>query len=170
MAGAGGSNFWLSEELMGGVLDELRLHEDYAASLAVDLENFRPHPATRAYTDFLLRTAWTAEVGEIMAAMTPCMRLYAYLGQELALAGNSQNPYSGVDRDLLQRKVRGPCGRARVAARRVGRGYTRGFSGLPLRDALRARLLFRVPRRGAVGGWTSRPPWIVFVNSASRTR
>ncbi len=78
---------------MGGVLDELRLHEDYAASLAVDLENFRPHPATRAYTDFLLRTAWTAEVGEIMAAMTPCMRLYAYLGQELALAGHSQNPY-----------------------------------------------------------------------------
>ena len=31
--------------------------------------------------------------GEIMAAMTPCMRLYAYLGQELAAGDHSQNPY-----------------------------------------------------------------------------
>lgn len=79
--------------LMRGVLDELKLHERYAKSLAIDLRNVRPHPATRAYTDFLLRTAWTAEVGEIMAAMTPCMRLYAYLGQELAREDHSQNPY-----------------------------------------------------------------------------
>ena len=79
--------------LMRGVLDELKLHEGYAKSLAIDLRNVRPHPATRAYTDFLLRTAWTAGVGEIMAAMTPCMRLYAYLGQELAREDHSQNPY-----------------------------------------------------------------------------
>jgi thiaminase/transcriptional activator TenA len=79
--------------LMGGVLDELKLHESYAESLAIDLGNVRPHPATRAYTDFLLRIAWTTEVGEIMAAMTPCMRLYAYLGQELALGDHFQNPY-----------------------------------------------------------------------------
>jgi len=81
--------------LMGGVLDELKLHESYAESLAIDLENVRLHPATRAYTDFLLRTAWSTEVGEIMAAMTPCMRLYASLGQELALGDHSQNPYRG---------------------------------------------------------------------------
>ena len=80
-------------ELMQGVLDELKLHEGYAESLAIDLGKVRPHPATRAYTDFLLRTAWTADVGEIMAAMTPCMRLYAYLGQELAPGDHSQNPY-----------------------------------------------------------------------------
>ncbi len=79
--------------LMRGVLDELKLHEGYAESLAIDLGKVRPHPAGRAYTDFLLRTAWTAGVGEIMAAMTPCMRLYAYLGQELALRDHSQNPY-----------------------------------------------------------------------------
>ncbi len=79
--------------LMRGVLDELKLHEGYAKSLAIDLGKVQPHPAARAYTDFLLRTAWTAEVGEIMAAMTPCMRLYAYLGQELALWDHSQNPY-----------------------------------------------------------------------------
>ena len=79
--------------LMGGVLDELKFHESYADSLAIDLGNVRLHPATRAYTDFLLRTAWTTEVGEIMAAMTPCMRLYAYLGKELARGDHSQNPY-----------------------------------------------------------------------------
>ena len=79
--------------LMGGVLDELKLHEAYAESLAIDLGNVPLHPATRAYTDFLLRTAWTSEVGEIMAAMTPCMQLYAYLGQELARGDHSQNPY-----------------------------------------------------------------------------
>ena len=79
--------------LMRGVLDELSLHEGYAESLAIDLENIRPHPATRAYTDFLLRTAWTADVGEIMAAMTPRMRLYAYLGQRLAVSDHSRNPY-----------------------------------------------------------------------------
>ena len=79
--------------LMGGVLDEVKFHESYADSLAIDLGNVRLHPATRAYTDFLLRTAWTTEVGEIMAAMTPCMRLYAYLGKELARGDHSQNPY-----------------------------------------------------------------------------
>lgn len=79
--------------LMRGVLDELALHRGYAESLSIDLEDVRPHPATRAYTDFLLRTAWTADVGEIMAAMTPCMRLYAYLGQRLAVDEHSENPY-----------------------------------------------------------------------------
>lgn len=79
--------------LMGGVLDELKLHTTYAKNLGIDLEDVRPNPAARAYTDFLLRTAWTADIGEIMAAMTPCMRLYAYLGQELAVGDHAQNPY-----------------------------------------------------------------------------
>ena len=79
--------------LMGGVLEELKLHEGYAESLNIDLDELRPLPATSAYTDFLLRTAWTAGAGEIMAAMTPCMRLYAFLGQELAKKGQSQSPY-----------------------------------------------------------------------------
>ena len=90
--------------LMGGVLDELKLHETYAESLAIDLENVRLHPATRAYTDFLLRTAWSTEVGEIMAAMTPCMRLYAYLGQELALGDHSQNPYLRLGTNMWHRE------------------------------------------------------------------
>src|SRR4051812_11068252 len=76
--------------LIGGVLDELRLHGAYATRWQVDLSRAVPAATTRAYTDFLLATASTQGVGETCAAMTPCMRLYAYLGQQLA-AGADQN-------------------------------------------------------------------------------
>jgi thiaminase/transcriptional activator TenA len=55
-----------------------------------------PGEATLAYTDFLLATPSLSGVGETCAAMTPCMRLYAFLGQSLAEEGyNEGNPYSG---------------------------------------------------------------------------
>lgn len=73
-------------ELIGGVIDELKLHKGYAARWNVDLVGVRPAPATRAYTDFLLDTATRGVLGETIAAMTPCMRLYAWLGQSLAKA------------------------------------------------------------------------------------
>ncbi|MEA2805717.1 MAG: hypothetical protein QOE49_5812, partial [Rhodospirillaceae bacterium] len=37
-----------------------------------------------AYTGFLLETAELGDLGETIAAMTPCMRLYAFLGRSLA--------------------------------------------------------------------------------------
>jgi thiaminase/transcriptional activator TenA len=81
--------------LIAGVLDELRMHAAYAARLEVDLSHVEPALATLAYTDFLLAIAGLGVVGEICAAMTPCMRLYAYLGQTLAARGsaNVDNPY-----------------------------------------------------------------------------
>lgn len=79
-------------DLIGGVLEELELHARYAASLEIDLECVTPHPATSAYTDFLIHTAWAAEPARIVAAMVPCMRLYAFLGQSLAPATEA-NPY-----------------------------------------------------------------------------
>ncbi len=80
-------------ELIGGVQEELKLHHVYAAELGIDLRGVAPNPACRAYTDFLLRTAWHTSLGETVAAMTPCMRLYAYLGGELALQCSQQHPY-----------------------------------------------------------------------------
>ena len=79
--------------LMGGVLDELELHASFAKTLSIDLDAVEPSPAASAYTDFLTRTAWTGTVDEIVAAMTPCMRLYRYLGQEIASADHANNPY-----------------------------------------------------------------------------
>ena len=79
--------------LMGGVLDELELHAGFAETLSIDLDAVVPSPAASAYTDFLIRTAWTGTVDEIVAAMTPCMRLYRYLGQGLASTDHTNNPY-----------------------------------------------------------------------------
>jgi thiaminase (transcriptional activator TenA) len=76
-------------DLLAGVRDELRLHASYAQRLGIDLVGVAPTPATAAYTDFLLATAAIGGPGATCAAMTPCMRLYAYLGQTLASAPHS---------------------------------------------------------------------------------
>ena len=76
--------FKVFHELAKGVLDELALHESYAQSWSVDLSVVQPGSATRQYTDFLLATAWSQPIGVTAVAMSPCMRLYAYLGQQLA--------------------------------------------------------------------------------------
>jgi thiaminase (transcriptional activator TenA) len=69
--------------LIAGVGDELGLHNSYAARWGIDMAGVEPSPATLAYTDFLLATAATGGPGEVFAAMTPCMRLYAWLGESL---------------------------------------------------------------------------------------
>jgi thiaminase/transcriptional activator TenA len=80
----GWEEFNTFHELAGGVLEELRLHEGYAKDWGVDLRQVEPTAATRRYTDFLLATAWGDAIDATIAAMTPCMRLYAFLGQNLA--------------------------------------------------------------------------------------
>lgn len=79
--------------LISGGIEELELHAGYAKRWNVNLSNVEPGAATLAYTDFLLATASLSSVGETCAAMTPCMRLYAFLGKELAREGASENPY-----------------------------------------------------------------------------
>ncbi len=71
-------------ELIAGVVDELRLHKGFAERWQVDLGGVSPVAATTAYVDFLLTTARRGGLGETIAAMTPCMRLYAFLGRALA--------------------------------------------------------------------------------------
>lgn len=73
-------------ELIAGVREELRLHAGYADQWGVELAGVEPAPATVAYTDFVLATAALGGVGLTCAAMVPCMRLYAHLGQSLAAA------------------------------------------------------------------------------------
>lgn len=80
--------------LASGVLDELRLHGGYAREWGVDWQTVEPGVATRRYTDFLAAIAWRYEVGVTAAAMAPCMRLYLFLGQELAAGGISEHRYA----------------------------------------------------------------------------
>ena len=80
-------------DLMTGVLDELKLHGSYSATLGIDLDDVEPYTATTAYTDFLLRVAWHGSLAEIIAAMVPCMRVYQHLGNELAALLRPDHPY-----------------------------------------------------------------------------
>jgi thiaminase/transcriptional activator TenA len=62
---------------------ELSLHRAYAAEFGLgeaDLDRAEKSPTCAAYTDFLLRTAATAEFAEVLAALLPCMWGYAELG------------------------------------------------------------------------------------------
>lgn len=70
-------------DLLAGVRQELGMHASYAGSWGIDMAAVEPLSATSAYTEFLLATACTQDLGVIYAAMTPCMRLYAWLGASL---------------------------------------------------------------------------------------
>jgi thiaminase/transcriptional activator TenA len=80
-------------ELMASVLDELKLHANYAKTLDINLGDVHPYRATSAYTEFLLRIAWHHSVAEIIAALVPCMRLYAHIGNELTTSLRPEHPY-----------------------------------------------------------------------------
>ncbi|NJL39378.1 MAG: TenA family protein [Leptolyngbyaceae cyanobacterium RM2_2_4] len=86
--------FGTFHNLAAGVLQELQLHQSYATQWGVDLQIVEPGAATRRYTDFLLATAWSQEVGVTTVAMLPCMRLYAFIGQKLAQMHGSDHAYS----------------------------------------------------------------------------
>lgn len=79
-------------DLITGVREELGLHSSYAARWGIDMKGVEPSSATLAYTDFLLATAATGTLGMVFAAMTPCMRLYAWLGA--ALDADAAGPYA----------------------------------------------------------------------------
>jgi len=73
---------------------EMALHRDYAARFGVstrDLESEPMWPTTRAYTDFLVRTAADGDMLDLLAALLPCAWGYVYLAQELAKADPPQD-------------------------------------------------------------------------------
>jgi thiaminase/transcriptional activator TenA len=69
---------------------EMELHRQLASRWGIanaELEAERAAPATRAYCDFLLRTAALGDFGELVAALLPCMWGYSEIGERLAAAG-----------------------------------------------------------------------------------
>ena len=71
-------------QLLVGVSEELILHETYAKEWDIDLRNNYIKPATQNYTEFLDEVSKKQSSLEIMFAMTPCMRLYSWIGKSLS--------------------------------------------------------------------------------------
>lgn len=68
---------------------EMEMHRSYAAQFGVsaeELEREEMAPATRAYTDFLVRVAATGDFAELVSALLPCMWGFSEIGQRLAEA------------------------------------------------------------------------------------
>lgn len=86
--------FGVFNNLASGVLQELKLHQGYAENWGVNIQTIEPGAATRRYTDFLLATAWSQPVDVTIVAMLPCMRLYAFLGQQLAVPKVPEHAYT----------------------------------------------------------------------------
>ncbi len=69
---------------------EMDLHRSYAADFgisAAELEREEMAPATRGYTDFLIRVAATGDFAEVVAALLPCTWGFSEIGQRLAAGG-----------------------------------------------------------------------------------
>jgi thiaminase/transcriptional activator TenA len=76
---------------------EMELHRSYAAGFDLtpsDLEEAPMWPTTRAYTDFLVRTAADGDVPDLLAALLPCAWGYVYLANRLdRFETPSDHPY-----------------------------------------------------------------------------
>ncbi len=81
-------------ELAGGVFEELKLHASVAEELGLQLTQVVPLRATRSYTEFLLANAFSGTLGELVASIAPCMKLYHFLGAALAQHRNSTDKYA----------------------------------------------------------------------------
>ena len=111
-------------ELVNATADELRQHQEYAARWDVDLHQ-AAGPATLAYSNFLLAVAALEPVGHIVAAMTPCMRLYAHLGQRLADQTKPESPYREWVITYSDAQFEAQAGRLEVLLDRYGGDHDR---------------------------------------------
>jgi thiaminase/transcriptional activator TenA len=121
------------KDLLVGVFEELQLHQGYAERWGISLSP-EPLAATRAYCDFLLSTASLEPSGHTVAAMTPCMRLYTFLGQQLAPKLDPESPYrewvetySSPDVDALASRLEGLLDRYGGDPERLARLYRRAM-------------------------------------------
>jgi thiaminase/transcriptional activator TenA len=73
---------------------EMELHRGYCARFGItrgELEETSAAPATHAYTRHLLHIGQSGTIGEITAALNPCIRGYAEIGMQLSQAGEPES-------------------------------------------------------------------------------
>jgi thiaminase/transcriptional activator TenA len=81
------SMVWYASVLDLTLNTEMALHREYAARFGISEEELASEemwPTTRAYTDFLVRTAADGDMAELLAAVLPCAWGYAWIGARLA--------------------------------------------------------------------------------------
>jgi thiaminase (transcriptional activator TenA) len=86
---------WYASVLDLTLNTEMELHRQYAARFGIspaELEAETMWPTTRAYTDFLVRTAADGDMAELLAALLPCAWGYSFIGQELARLDPPDDP------------------------------------------------------------------------------
>ena len=79
---------------------EMELHLAFAAEWEIALEELETAaiaPTTRAYTDFLLRTAALGDYSELLAALLPCAWGCSWLGLELATEEHTERYARRID-------------------------------------------------------------------------
>ena len=141
--------------LIGAVCDELKMHAKYCEELGITAEDMEsPNPATELYCNFLLDVASSSEstIAEIMAAMAPCMRLYAFLGTSLAKSFETKG--SAVSWAVDSRATTTTTPTARLRAHPPARPLTQPLARSPARPLTRspARPLARSPARSTRTG------------------
>jgi thiaminase/transcriptional activator TenA len=78
---------WYSSVLDLTLNTEMGLHRQYAARFGISTEDLEAEPmwpTTRAYTDFLVRTAADGDMLDLLGALLPCTWGYVYIAERLA--------------------------------------------------------------------------------------
>jgi thiaminase (transcriptional activator TenA) len=86
---------WYAQVLNLTLNTEMELHRTYAARFGIDaeeLERAEMWPTTRAYTDFLVRTAADGDMSDLLAALLPCAWGYVHIGKALAALPQPEDP------------------------------------------------------------------------------
>jgi thiaminase/transcriptional activator TenA len=86
---------WFASALHLTLHTEMGLHRAYAARFGIDtaeLEREPMWPTTRAYTDFLVRTAADGDLAELVAALLPCAWGYVHIARRLAALPPPKDP------------------------------------------------------------------------------
>jgi thiaminase (transcriptional activator TenA) len=95
---------WYAKVLDLTLNTEMALHRTYAERFGIsvpELEAQAMWPTTRAYTDFLVRTAADGDMLDLLAALLPCAWGYAYVAQHLDQARPGDQRYA----DWIQQYV-----------------------------------------------------------------
>jgi thiaminase/transcriptional activator TenA len=129
---------------------EMGLHRAYAAEFGISEQTLAAEtmaPTTRAYTDFLLRTAALGDYVELVAALLPCMWGFNEIGTRLAEKGVPSQPQCAAWVEMYASTEFGGLARwCREILDRLG-------EGLPAEVEARAREAFVTSSRYELAFW-----------------